>query len=158
MLVIVIKGLPEESRLDGRSTPRRLQIPPLRSCGAPVGMTRVGRLRSGRIATRMDRIRNRCSAKTAKRPPGHVALQKKSAKKPPAYVQACRFFLDHGGLVTKSRQGRILPYAWNPLLTVTNGTFIDQGAKGTGSLAQGKSHSEWSVVIGSRRMARSAGI
>jgi len=65
MLVIVIKGLPEESRLDGRSTPRRLQIPPLRSCGAPVGMTRVGRLRSGRIATRIDGVRSGYSAKTA---------------------------------------------------------------------------------------------
>jgi hypothetical protein len=44
---------------------RRLQIPPLRSCGAPVGMTRVGRLRSGRIATRMDGVRSGYSAKTA---------------------------------------------------------------------------------------------
>ncbi len=69
MLVILIKVLPEESRLGwtelGAATPQRLQIPPLRSSGAPVGMTRVGRLRSGRIATRMDGVRSGYSAKTA---------------------------------------------------------------------------------------------
>jgi len=90
MLVIVIKGLPEESRLDGRSTPRRLQIPPLRSCGAPVGMTRVG----------------------------HVACKKGAQKrdkrgKSRSYLQPCRSLLDHGGFATGCRQGRTLPYAWN---------------------------------------------
>ena len=38
-------------------------------------------------------------------------------------MQACRFFPDDGGFATKSRQGRTLPYAWNPLIPVTNGTI-----------------------------------
>jgi hypothetical protein len=35
-----------------------LQIPPLRSSGAPVGMTRRVRRLSGRVATWMDRVAN----------------------------------------------------------------------------------------------------
>jgi hypothetical protein len=42
-----------------------LQIPPLRSCGAPVGMTRRGRWLSGRMATWMDGVKSGYSAKTA---------------------------------------------------------------------------------------------
>ena len=38
-------------------------------------------------------------------------------------MQACRFFLDDGGFATKSRQGRRLPYAWNPLIPVPNRTI-----------------------------------
>jgi hypothetical protein len=38
-------------------------------------------------------------------------------------VQACGFFLDHGGFATESRQGRTLPYAWNSPLPVTNGSI-----------------------------------
>jgi hypothetical protein len=65
---------------------------------------------------------------TYKPPPGLVSSKKvrkkrNKRKKPPYYVQACRFFLDHGGFATKFRQGRTLPYAWNPLLPVTNGTM-----------------------------------
>jgi hypothetical protein len=42
--------------MDGSAAviPRRLQIPPLRSSGAPVGMTRGGRLLLARLATWMD--------------------------------------------------------------------------------------------------------
>jgi hypothetical protein len=43
--------------------PRQLRIPPLRSCGAPVGMTRGEWLPTGRMATWMERIRNGYSAK-----------------------------------------------------------------------------------------------
>ena len=37
--------------------PRQLQIPPLRSFGAPVGMTRRGQLLSGKVATWMEELR-----------------------------------------------------------------------------------------------------
>src|SRR5271155_3256560 len=47
------------------ATPRRLQIPPLRSCGAPVGMTRGGQVLSEKMATRMDGVKSGYSAKTA---------------------------------------------------------------------------------------------
>jgi hypothetical protein len=47
------------------ATPRRLQIRPLRSCGAPLGMTRRGQLLSGRVATWMDGVKSGYSAKTA---------------------------------------------------------------------------------------------
>ena len=45
------------------ATPQQLQIPPLRC--APVGMTRVGRLLSGRMATWMDGVKSGYSAATA---------------------------------------------------------------------------------------------
>ena len=53
--------------MDGSAavTPRRLQIPPLRSSGAPVGTTRGGRLLLARLATWMDEISSGYSAKTA---------------------------------------------------------------------------------------------
>jgi hypothetical protein len=127
MLVIVIKGLPEESRLDGRSTPRRLQIPPLRSCGAPVDKGRAVTFR--KIATRMDGVRSGYSAKTADplrscgapvgmTRVGHLACKKGAQKrdkrgKSRSYLQPCRSLLDHGGFATGCRQGRTLPYAWN---------------------------------------------
>ena len=38
---------------------------PLRSCGAPVGMTRRGQLLFGRVATWMDGVEGGYSAKTA---------------------------------------------------------------------------------------------
>src|SRR5277367_1334716 len=47
------------------ATPRRLQIPPLRSCGAPVGMTRGAQLLSEKMATWMDGVKSGYSAKTA---------------------------------------------------------------------------------------------
>src|SRR5277367_4533183 len=47
------------------ATPGRLQIPPLRSCGAPVGMTRGGQVLSETMATRMDGVKSGYSAKTA---------------------------------------------------------------------------------------------
>ena len=45
------------------ATPQQLQIPPLRC--APVGMTRVGWLLSGRMATWMDGVKSGYSAATA---------------------------------------------------------------------------------------------
>jgi hypothetical protein len=79
-------SLGSATRMEGlkAATPRRLQIPPLRSCGAPDGMTRVERLRSGSSATRMDRIRDGYSAKTT---PVRCS-SKKVREKRPSYVQA----------------------------------------------------------------------
>jgi hypothetical protein len=47
------------------ATGRRLQIPPLRSFGAPVGMTRIVQLLSGRVASWTDGVKSGYSAKTA---------------------------------------------------------------------------------------------
>ena len=44
---------------------RQLQIPPRRSCGAPVGMTRIGQLLSGRVATWTDGAKSGYCVKTA---------------------------------------------------------------------------------------------
>jgi hypothetical protein len=98
MLVSSLTGCRKNCDSDGTelgaASPRRLQIPPLRSCGAPAGMARVG----------------------------HVLLRK-YARKVPSYMQPCQGLLDRGGFATKYRQGRTLPYAWNPLLPVTKGTI-----------------------------------
>jgi hypothetical protein len=63
-----------------------------------------------------------------KPPPGRLFLKKVREKrekreKSPSYVQACRSLLDNGGFAAQSRQGRILHYAWNPFLRLTNGTI-----------------------------------
>ena len=50
------------------ATPQQLQIPPLRC--APVGMTRVGWLLSGRMATWMDGVGERLLREDCQKRPG----------------------------------------------------------------------------------------